>query len=424
MATEHITGRVFQVNISGGGVPKRPVDRAWVGTYGLEGDSHREYTVHGGPHQAVCLYGIEAIERLQSEGHPVDPGSVGENLTTVGVDWSLLPIGTRARIGDQLELEVASSATPCKTQIHNFRDGKFSRMSIDLHPSDSRMYARVLCEGEVKPGDEIVISAAPADSMAEDLLRLYWLDRVSMKADVASWRAAQQSGFEIDIVEDGDVALAAAKKITGPAFNHGMGFAGYPNLLDMVIRFYDERGTPGWVWTDEDPPWGGEPEITTSIFAGAPTDIPDFPGPEGLTVRHIAPEDATRFISVYGDQMANNGIGEGPNPWPQVYQKLARWPHRWLFMAEIGDRPVGAASLHTHGKVAWLRGGVVAPDARGNGIQRALIAARARQAEEEGCTIIGSMAESEGPSATNLHRMRLRQIGTRRQFAYTPAAKA
>jgi len=60
------TGRVLQVNMSGGGIPKRPVDRAWVDRFGLKGDEHEERTVHGGPHQAVCLYGIEAIERLKS----------------------------------------------------------------------------------------------------------------------------------------------------------------------------------------------------------------------------------------------------------------------------------------------------------------------------------------------------------------------
>ena len=46
-------------------------------------------TVHGGPYRAVCLYAIEAIERLQAEGHPVEPGSVGDNLTTSGIEWSL-----------------------------------------------------------------------------------------------------------------------------------------------------------------------------------------------------------------------------------------------------------------------------------------------------------------------------------------------
>src|SRR5215208_7176719 len=120
------TGRVVQVNVSPGGVPKLPVERAWVGRLGLDGDRHTELTTHGGPHRAVCLFGMEAIERLQVEGHPVEPGSVGENLTTTGIEWSLLPIGTRARIGDDLEIELASPTTPCATQKRNFLGGGFS----------------------------------------------------------------------------------------------------------------------------------------------------------------------------------------------------------------------------------------------------------------------------------------------------------
>ena len=53
-------GRVLQVNISPGGVPKLPVERAWVGELGLGGDRHHHDTVHGGPHRAVALLAIEA----------------------------------------------------------------------------------------------------------------------------------------------------------------------------------------------------------------------------------------------------------------------------------------------------------------------------------------------------------------------------
>jgi MOSC domain-containing protein YiiM/GNAT superfamily N-acetyltransferase len=420
-ASAQPTGRVLQVNISGGGVPKVPVERAWVSTLGLRGDEHDEKTVHGGPHQAVCLFGIEAIERLQSDGHPLEPGSVGENLTTTGVEWSLLPVGTRARIGERLEIELASAAMPCKTQTRNFKDGRFSRMSIALHPSDSRMYARVLTEGEVREGDPIAILPPAADSRAEELFLLKRLDRVSAKADIASWRAAKEAGFQIDIVEDGDISMASSVQIEGPAFNHAMGMTQYPNLIDMVTAFYDERHAPGWIWA-EDPPWlNAEPEITVSTFAADPADIPDFDGPRGLTIRVIGPDDAAKFVSVYGDQMAASGVDEGGvNPWPQVYQRLAKWPHRWLFMAELDGKAVGSSSLHMHGTTGWLRGGVVAPEARGQGIQRALISARARAAIAKGCDLVGSWAEQEGPSATNLQRMGLNPIGTRRQYAYRP----
>ena len=47
----------------------------------------------------MSLLGIEAIERVQADGHPIEPGSVGENLTTTGIELSGLPIGTRLAIG-------------------------------------------------------------------------------------------------------------------------------------------------------------------------------------------------------------------------------------------------------------------------------------------------------------------------------------
>ena len=43
----------------------------------------------------------------------------------MGVEWSLLPVGTIANVGDELQLEISNSATPCKTQIANFSDGRF-----------------------------------------------------------------------------------------------------------------------------------------------------------------------------------------------------------------------------------------------------------------------------------------------------------
>ena len=58
-------GRVLQVNVSPGGVPKLPVEAARVGRDGLEGDAHHHDAVHGGPLRAVCLFA--------SEGHDLRP---------------------------------------------------------------------------------------------------------------------------------------------------------------------------------------------------------------------------------------------------------------------------------------------------------------------------------------------------------------
>lgn len=415
------TGRVLHVNVSGGGVPKRPVEEAWVTRLGLEGDAQAERTVHGGPHKAVSLFAIEAIERMQSEGHPIEPGSAGENLTTTGIEWSLLPVGTRARVGDSLQIELASPAMPCAKQRRNFIDGRFSRLSIDLHPADSRMYARVLNEGPVRAGDPIELFAPSPDSRAAELLLLKRLDRVERKSSVASWRAAAECGFGIEIVEDGDLAMSSAPTLAGPAFNHASGLAQYPNLLDMVTAFYDARASWGWLWT-EDAPWPGpEPTATLGVYAADPRQLEEEQLPKDVDVRLIGPEDATAFSSVRVTSPEASGLSDrSDDPWEQVYARLASWPHRYMFLAEMDGVPAGGASLHVHAGTGWLRGAMVAPAMRGRGVQRALIKARVEHALAIGCDLVGSWAEPDTASAANLTRMGLRRIGTRTQYLYAP----
>src|SRR3569832_2171795 len=78
---------VHQISVSDGGVPKLPVWEAKVSEQGLSGDRQRNLKFHGGPDRAVCLYSLELIEHLQAEGHPIDAGAAGENLTLSGLDW-------------------------------------------------------------------------------------------------------------------------------------------------------------------------------------------------------------------------------------------------------------------------------------------------------------------------------------------------
>lgn len=148
---------IYQINISGGGVPKTPVATAEVKTLGIAGDAHRNRRYHGGPERALCLYSLEHLLALQKEGHPIVPGSAGENIVTVGLDLAALEPGTRLRLGDTVEIEIASYTAPCKTIAGSFIDGKFSRISQKLHPGWSRLYARVLREGHISAGDPIVL---------------------------------------------------------------------------------------------------------------------------------------------------------------------------------------------------------------------------------------------------------------------------
>src|SRR5262249_53239164 len=148
-----LVGRVLQVNTSRGGVPKLPVAEARVDRLGLFGDKHHDNLHHGGPLAAVSLLGIEVIRRIAAEGHPIAPGTAGENVTTEGIEWGALPIGTHVAIGPELIIELTKHVSPCKTIAHNFSDERFVRLSSKLYPLDTRLYASVVREGTIHPGD-------------------------------------------------------------------------------------------------------------------------------------------------------------------------------------------------------------------------------------------------------------------------------
>jgi MOSC domain-containing protein YiiM len=149
------TGVVVSINTSPGGVPKLPIAGAQVHDLGLDGDGHVS-PKHGGPLKAVCLYSIEAIERIAGEGHQAFPGAYGENLTLAGLDWGSLRAGDRLRIGsDGPLLELTDFATPCAKQARWFIDERIDRISSLIYPDDARWYASVVEEGPVAPGDRV-----------------------------------------------------------------------------------------------------------------------------------------------------------------------------------------------------------------------------------------------------------------------------
>jgi len=69
--------------------------------------------------------------------------------------------GARVRLGDEVVIEIASFTDPCKTIKGSFTDGKFVRIAQKLYPGWSRVYARVLEEGEIHFGDTVEVIPAP-----------------------------------------------------------------------------------------------------------------------------------------------------------------------------------------------------------------------------------------------------------------------
>lgn len=154
----HLIGRVASINVSRGGVPKSRVSDAKVSLSGLEGDAQTDAKHHGGPERAVCLYSLERIRSLQAEGHPIDIGTAGENMTVEGINWDMIVPGTRVWLGDEVLLEIVSFTDPCKTIRASFIEGRFVRIAHKRHPGWSRVYARVLSEGRVHVGDPVNVT--------------------------------------------------------------------------------------------------------------------------------------------------------------------------------------------------------------------------------------------------------------------------
>ena len=150
-------GRIFQLNVSNGGVPKLAVPEAVLTPEGLEGDRQRNRRYHGGPERALCLFALERVLELQTEGHPIFPGSVGENLTVVGLDWGRLTPGARLALGAEAQVEISSYTAPCKNIAASFEGGHFKRISQKVHPGHSRLYARVLRPGSIAVGQKVIL---------------------------------------------------------------------------------------------------------------------------------------------------------------------------------------------------------------------------------------------------------------------------
>lgn len=154
-----MTGSIQQINISPGGIPKRELSPASLSSLGIEGDAWRNLKYHGGPKQALLLIGREVLEELKAAGYLVYPGALGENLTTLGLDYSQLRAGQQWQAGSQCLMELTKLREPCRTldvynQIHL---GKIQT----LLKKDGRggWYARVLRGGMLFPGDPLRLVA-------------------------------------------------------------------------------------------------------------------------------------------------------------------------------------------------------------------------------------------------------------------------
>ena len=139
-------GTLISLNVSPGGIPKRPIERAQVSREGVEGDWQLNRKYHGGPDRAICLYSLELYDSLRADGVDLKSGDVGENFTLLGVDLQALAVGDRLKVGG-CTIQITKVRVPCSTLK------KWHSDLPRLIEGRSGWVARVIGEGEVAAGD-------------------------------------------------------------------------------------------------------------------------------------------------------------------------------------------------------------------------------------------------------------------------------
>jgi ferredoxin-NADP reductase/MOSC domain-containing protein YiiM len=143
----------------------------------FDGDGQADLSVHGGPDKAAYVYASEHYDywRRELPDMALSWGMFGENLTTEGLDEDALQVGDQFRIGSA-EVMVTQPRLPCfKLGLRFGRDDMVKRF---LASGRLGFYFRVVTEGEIAAGDEVLLMDRPKDSVAvAEITRLYARDK-------------------------------------------------------------------------------------------------------------------------------------------------------------------------------------------------------------------------------------------------------
>ncbi|MGE5690706.1 MAG: MOSC domain-containing protein [Pseudomonadota bacterium] len=162
--------------------PTVPAIRLLAGL-GVEGDAHLGATVKHrsrvrrdptAPNlRQVHLIHEELHRELRDAGFQIGPGELGENVTTRGVDLLGLPAGSLLHLGGHAVVEVTGLRNPC-VQLDRHRQGLTAAV-LARDPAGelvrkAGVMAVVRAEGEVRPGDAIVVELPPEPHRALEVV--------------------------------------------------------------------------------------------------------------------------------------------------------------------------------------------------------------------------------------------------------------
>src|SRR5271163_1879424 len=147
---------------------KEPVQgRRLVRRLNIDGDAQGDLAGHGGEHRAVFVYQMDSYRYWQRELKRSDFtfGQFGENFTVEGLADNEVCIGDRYRIGSAL-FEVTQPRVTCYRVGIRMDEPRMAALLVAHHRPG--FYFRVLEEGEVGAGDDIVQVAEGPERLTVD----------------------------------------------------------------------------------------------------------------------------------------------------------------------------------------------------------------------------------------------------------------
>src|SRR5215212_491876 len=191
-------------------------DRRWVSRLNVGGDAQADLAAHGGEHRAVYVYDVSAYRHWERELGRDDfvYGQFGENFTVEGLSDDDVCIGDRYQIGTAI-FEVTQPRVTCYRVGIRMNDSRIPALLVSHHRPG--FYFRVLDEGDVQAGDEIIkltsgpeqMSVAEADALLylPGHARQQLLRALRMPALSPGWQASFRALLEADAA-GGNAGLA------------------------------------------------------------------------------------------------------------------------------------------------------------------------------------------------------------------------
>ena len=188
----------------------------------IDGDGQGDLAGHGGEHRAVLVYQLDCYRYWEEKLHRANFtfGHFGENFTVEGLPDSEVCIGDQYRIGGAL-FEVTQPRVTCYRLGIRMDEPRMPALLI-THGRPG-FYLRVLQEGEVEAGEEIVkVRAGPEGMSVAEVDGLLYLPghprpelerALRIPALSSGWKSSFQSLLEKELVP---VTAAAKSGLTSP----------------------------------------------------------------------------------------------------------------------------------------------------------------------------------------------------------------